>query len=1031
MSKLLPGLYEQIITEAVLKELGRFDPELIARGKLHPEEVADRIALHAGKLLRRALSSVGAEHRRETGLNVLNDVTRLLLEKDLRNVNETDKPVGQDEILHAIHRFRPDGRIEETTEPATPLLDSTLLTNSSGEPNISHQLKTEIPSANHIDVLMAFVRRSGIRQLLGVLKRHINAGGRLRLLTTTYTQTTELAALEDLQNLGAEVRVSYETDSTRLHAKAWLFHRASGFSTAYIGSSNLTHQAQVTGKEWNVRVSQARNADIIRKFQSVFDSYWENDDFLPFDRKEFIRNTRSNKSGPQVYLSPVEIRPEPFQSRLLELIALARQRGRHRNLLVSATGTGKTVMAALDYFELRKSLPRARLLFVAHRKEILEQSLATFRHALRDANFGELWVGGQRPDEFEHVFASIQSLHAARLEHMPPDHFDVVIIDEFHHAEARTYRELLKFLKPRELLGLTATPERGDGQSILHWFDNRIAAELRLWDAIEQQRLIPFDYHGVADGADFRQVGWTRGRGYNAGQLDKLVTGDNVLARRIIQRTIETVDDPQRMRALGFCVSVGHAHFMADQFEKANIAAWAITGTTPLAKREAALQDLRAGHIRILFTVDLFNEGVDLPEVDTLLMLRPTDSATLYIQQLGRGLRRSENKYVCTVLDFIGQHRREFSFQRRLAALLGGSRTDIIKQIKNDFPYLPSGCSMQLDRVAQQRILDNIQESLPTQWPARVEELRQLSADGQREVSLSAYLDETGLELEDLYKNNRCWSDLKEAAGLKTHAAGPHETALRRALGRLLHVNDSARISGWREFAQVCQSRKMTDGNLLQKRLFHMLAAVLLESLSPQPKTLKEAAEVIGQHPQALAELDEILQILDERIDHLQSALSSHPDTPLKIHARYSRREILAAFGNGHDFGLGQWREGVRWLKNENTDLFAITFDKTSGHFSPTTRYRDYAISPTLLHWESQSTTSESSPTGQRYQTIKFNGPNLALPFVRLHSDERAFWLLGPAHYERHQDERPMAITWKLSHPIPGDLFARFAAAVA
>ncbi len=291
-----------------------------------------------------------------------------------------------------------------------------------------------------------------------------------------------------------------------MHAKAWLFHRPGGMSTAYIGSSNLTHQAQRTGLEWNVRVSAARNPSVVEKMAAVFDSYWEGGDFQPFNAEEFAANTESQSSTTGTLLAPIEIRLYPFQERLLEQVAVAREQGRHANLLVAATGTGKTVMAAVDYAKLEKTLKRARLLFVAHSKEILEQSLVTFRHAVRDGDFGELWVGGEKPNHWDHVFASIQSLNASGLEHLDPGHFDVVIVDEFHHGAAKTYEGFLGFIKPKELLALTATPERADGLDILRWFDGRIAAELRLWDAIDQGRLVPFDYYGVHDNSDLTGV---------------------------------------------------------------------------------------------------------------------------------------------------------------------------------------------------------------------------------------------------------------------------------------------------------------------------------------------------------------------------------------------------------------------------------------------------------------------------------------------------------------------------------------------
>jgi superfamily II DNA or RNA helicase len=395
-------------------------------------------------------------------------------------------------------------------------------------------------------------------------------------------------------------------------------------------------------------------------------------------------------------LSPIELRPFPFQERLLELIELARERGHHRNLLVAATGTGKTVMAALDFGHLKEQLARSRLLFIAHREEILDQSLATFRYALRDASFGEKWVGGTRPTRFEHVFASIQSINAGDLADLPPDHFDVVIVDEFHHAAARSYARVLDHLVPVELLGLTATPERSDGLPILHWFDDRIAAELRLWDAIDQQHLAPFLYFGIYDGLDLRDIRWRRGRGYDIEALSDAFTSSDAWARLVVQQVAEHAE-PATMRCLGFCVSIEHARFMAQHFSRHGIDAVAIWGDSPRADREAALRDLASGQVRVVFSVDLFNEGVDVPAVDTVLMLRPTESPTLFLQQLGRGLRKTSGKAFCVVLDFVGTHRKEFRFDRRYRALLGGTRRDVERAVHQQFPFLPAGCNMQLD----------------------------------------------------------------------------------------------------------------------------------------------------------------------------------------------------------------------------------------------------------------------------------------------------------------------------------------------
>lgn len=849
------------------------------------------------------------------------------------------------------------------------------------------------------------------------------------MLTTIYTGSTEARALDELVGLGATVRVSYDTTATRLHAKGWMFERHSGFSTAYIGSSNLTHSAQHDGLEWNVRISGARNPSVVEKLKAVFESYWSSPDFEEYKHDEFESRLKAQSTtNTALALSPIELIPQPFQERLLEQIQVSRELGHHRNLLVAATGTGKTVMAALDYAYLREQLPRSRLLFVAHREEILQKSLDTFRIALRDHAFGELWVGGRRPVSFDHVFASIQSLSATGVFDLPADHFDVVIVDEFHHAAAKSYTALLSHIQPRELLGLTATPERGDGLPILHWFDDRIAAELRLWDAIEQHRLCPFAYYGIYDGVDLRQVAWRRGRGYDADGLTNVLTADDARARLVAKQMFEYVTDVSKVRALAFCVSVKHAEFMARVFNKIGIPSVAVSGETDGDQRVQALQDLQAGRINVVFSVDLFNEGVDVPAVDTLLLLRPTESATLFLQQLGRGLRKHRNKSACTVLDFVGQHRKEFRFDQRFRALLGGSRSSVIEQIENGFPFLPAGCHMQLDRVASEIVIESIKRAIPSRWAAKVAELRAMRTQGS-DVTLAQYLDSSGMDLEDIYENNHSWSELREAAGLIVASAGPENDRLRRACGRMLHIDDLNRIDTYLRFL----SSDPPDLAVLtthDQRLLRMLVASVTDSALEKDTSLEAATLLLWSHPQIITELRETLEVLRPRVDHIHHLVEGQTEVPLRIHGRYTRTEILCGFGVGNAAMPPDWREGVRFAREARADLFVFTLDKTAGQFSPTTRYKDYAISRELIHWESQSTVREAGETGRRYQNHVSMGTGVML-FARLRSDDRAFWFLGPATYVSHIGELPMAITWKLHYPLPGDLFAQFAAAVA
>ena len=1029
------GLYESLITEALNRELESLDSDNLSvhKRKLHPAEASDRLALHLGKVVISALSSVNDKDRVEVGVHLVRDlIERIDGAISTAGVSE-DQILQSREVLASILPLNPDGSILDVSEPLTPLLDTTLLTNARGEPRVGSQILTEIESADQIDVVMAFIRISGIRPFLKNLSRHCERSSvkpSLRILTTTYTGSTELEALKILQDLGADIKVSYDTSSARLHAKAWHFHRHSGASTAYIGSSNLTYSAQESGIEWNVRVSGLRNPDVIRKMTSMFDAYWAGGDFRDFDAEEFARETKIERaSGPSIILSPIELRLEPFQERLLEQVNVARRQGHHRNLLVAATGTGKTVMAAVDYSRLRENFQRCRLLFVAHREEILDQSLATFRYALRETSFGEKWVGRSRPSQFEHVFASIQSLNAAGFANLDPNHFDVVIVDEFHHAAAPSYKNLLSHVQPKELLGLTATPERTDGLSVLDWFDGRIAAELRLWDAIDQHRLVPFTYYGIHDGLDLRDIPWRRGKGYDISELSNLYTADDAWVRRVIKEVSDRVDDVQKMKALGFCVSIQHARFMAQRFKDAGISAAAVWGDTPGAERRDALKQLSDGRVQILFSVDLFNEGVDVPSVDTLLLLRPTESATLFLQQLGRGLRKSVNKSVCMVLDFVGIHRSEFRFDRRLAGLLGGTRKHLQEQVEKSFPFLPAGCHMELDVVAREIILESLKSALPNRWNEKVAELQNMLSNGVA-PSLENYLQETGLDLPDVYSTTKSWSDFLDAVNASEHAAGPHESVMRRAIGRLLHIDDEERLDFYINTLDFSVPPDAVSFTSREHRMARMLVATTCDQVLEKEDSLEHGIALLWRHPQVVSELRELFSLLRQQIDHIHLSLPSHLDSPLQIHGKYTRIEILAAFGVGEYAKTRPWREGVLWIEDEKIDLLAFTLDKSEGNFSPTTMYRDYAISRELIHWESQSSTRMESPTGKRYCNHVAEGTKIML-FARENTDERAFWFLGPASYVSHKSERPMGITWRLEEPLPGDLFSLFAAAVA
>jgi hypothetical protein len=468
-----------------------------------------------------------------------------------------------------------------------------------------------------------------------------------------------------------------------------------------------------------------------------------------------------------------------------------------------------------------------------------------------------------------------------------------------------------------------------------------------------------------------RAVPWRRGQGYDVAALENVFTADHAWARRVVEEVRRKIADPSQMRALGYCVSVGHARFMAQRFTELGLEAVALSASSGADERQAALRGLSDGELRAVFTVDLFNEGVDIPTVDTLLLLRPTDSPTLFLQQLGRGLRKAMGKSACTVLDFVGTHRKEFRFDRRLRALLGGSRADIERQVRQDFPFLPAGCSFNLDPVAREIVLNSIRAAIPRTWRERCDELRSLG-----DVNLAEYLESSGLEVEDVYAGGHSWSELRREAGLDAAPPGPTENALLRAVGRLLHVDDDERLEVYSLLLREGQPPSSADLNAREQRFLRMLVSSL--TTLGAAASFGDAIEEVWAHPQVRAELVEVLAYLRERMAYLDQPLGLE-GVPLALHSRYTRTEILAAFNVGEGAKPPTWQTGVWWEPQSRSDLFAFTLDKSVGGFSPTTRYRDYAISPDLIHWESQSATSADSPTGQRYIRHRDEDANVVL----------------------------------------------------
>lgn len=1025
---LRPGLYDAVIDRALRRRIEGLESDVLAdEDHLDGVDVADRLSRLFADVLRTALDGAGSHADRA---HLLAGLRRILARAQTDLVGEgqlefsdTDAPPGR--LLEVRPRLGGLGVTQPTRRPITPLADSALLINAPGEPALAQELQAELASADRADLLIAFVKWSGIRLVEEPMRDLVSRGGRIRVLTTTYTGASDLNALSALARWGADVRISFDNRRTRLHAKSWIFHRDSGASTAYIGSSNLSSAAMLDGLEWNVRLAALESPSLVEKMAASFDTYWESEEFVSFNPDDVEQvlvvqealDAAKGTGGIQAPPSFFDLKPFGYQQTMLDALEAERTRGHLRNLVVAPTGVGKTMVAAFDYARMEPATgrERPRLLFVAHRERLLDQSVATFRHVLRDGGFGEKLVHGHVPRVGDHVFASIQSLHSqGRVDALAPSHYDVVIVDEFHHAEAPTYERLLQHLRPRILLGLTATPERHDGRDVRRWFDGRTAYEMRLWDALDRGLLAPFHYFGLHDSVDLSHVRFTRGR-YDDAELDGLYTGNHARAGLILHQVHRTVGDPRRMRALGFCVSVQHARFMATRFDQAGIPSVAVTGDSGTAEREAAIRRLETGELNALFTVDLFNEGVDIPKVDTVLFLRPTESATVFLQQLGRGLRLHEGKECLTVLDFIGNASAGFRFDLRYRALLGGTAKQIREQVEEGFPFLPPGCAMRLERVARQVVLDNIRAAVGqgTRWLAG--ELRSLGPD----VSLAGFLEHTGVELVELYDGSRrSFTMLKQ----ETFHGLPFGADRRRRFARLaalLHVADDDRLAAFRD---ALQGRPPVDER--GRRLRLMLASAFLDR-TPVAEWEALLGELLADALFAL-ELSELLQVLDERRREPTRSWRDAGDVPLNLHARYRREEVLVAFDITRNGKVPRVQAGVFYDEDHDTDLLFVTLKKTERGFSPKTMYRDHAVSRSLFHWESQHTAHVDTVTGQRY----IAGTSLVLLFVREQKKlpnglAEPFVFLGPVRMRSYRGARPMQIEWELESEMPAWLYER------
>lgn len=1022
------GLYEQVINEALSKEMDT-SKQLYDCREIDKTEFPQILSKYLSEIIEKGLSHFpkdDTEKRLELTNKIVSVITEATDDNDFNNLRVNQK---SEQLFAVANILNNAGAIKQQismARPETSLVSSSLFTGAGHEPQMMTEIKKEIASADKIDFLVSFIKWSGLVLIYDELKKFAEMGGKLRIITTSYMGATDLKAIIELNKLpNTEIKISYDTERTRLHAKSYIFYRNTGFTTAYVGSSNMSNAAMTSGLEWNLKITAHDQPHTIRKINATFENYWSSTDFSLYTEEDENRLLEALKA--EKHISNLEgdysfdIRPFSYQQEILDKLSAERQiRNHFKNLVVAATGTGKTVISAFDYKRFKQENSHARLLFVAHRKEILKQSIKCFRGVLHDANFGELFFGGTTPNSLDNLFISIETFNSQELDKKTSsDFYDFIIIDEFHHAAAPTYQRLLEYYKPKILLGLTATPERMDGKNVLSYFDNRIAAEIRLPEAIDRKLLCPFHYFGITDEVDLQSVKWSRG-GYDKTALSNVYTGNDLRVILILEQLKKYIADMEKVKGLGFCVSKEHAEYMALRFNESNIPSIALTSDSNKSERDVAQAKIAIGELKFIFTVDLYNEGVDIPSINTILFLRPTESLTVFLQQLGRGLRLCDGKDCLTVLDFIGQAHTKYNFESKFAALLGNTKRKVIDEIERGFPLLPKGCYIQLEKMAEQYILDNIRQTVGTK-KAIISKIASYYEEKRICPSIYEFLNYFNLELDAIYSTKKSFTRLCVEAKAKENFSEEIEDVITKALPRLSFMDSHRFIEFIIDYLPKINDYTIDDFSEMQQKMWQMLQFTIWQKPYEECgfKDLLEGFRKIANAPTMMNEIIDLLMYKYEKIDFIDEPVPVNFECPLDLHCSYTRDQILVALGFMKPNSL---REGVKYFEDKKIDVFFVTLNKSDKDYSPTTMYNDYAINDELFHWQSQSTTSAQSKTGNRYTNHIQMGSNVML-FVREYKKTKLgtapYTFLGLADFVNAEGSKPMNIIWKLRKPIP------------
>lgn len=934
---------------------------------------------------------------------------------------------------------------EEIIEYKEDVIEHKLITNSE-ENNFLLELKKAFKNCTSFYFSIAFINFSGLQLILDQLNEAKEKGIKGTIITSTYLNFTQASALKKLKEFdNIDLKIFITDEKLRgFHTKAYIFEYEKTHKI-YIGSSNLTQSALKSNEEWNVKIVSKKNSnfsnDVMNSYYKIFNECCTVDDDFISDYKAIldeIKKINVKAENKNILLKYEKIKPNIMQSKALENLNRLREYGGKKSLVIAATGTGKTYMSAFDVREYRPK----RMLFIVHREDILRKAITNYKKIIKDKSFG-LFTGSIKEADKDYIFATIQSISVYCMD-FKEDEFDYIIIDEAHHSASQTYRKVIDYFKPKFLLGMTATPERTEGIDIFSIFDNNIALEIRLNEALEKELVVPFHYFGITDIdlVDYRGIDIN-----DIAKLSKLLEINERVDFIINKMNFYGFDGDER-KAVGFCASIEHAQYMAKAFNERGIKSVALIGSDSISKRQSEIAKLEDNNddLEVIFTVDLFNEGIDIPAINLVLMLRPTQSSIIFIQQLGRGLRKYKEKEFLTVLDFIGNYNKAFQIAIALNGAKYYDKESLKLSIKTDFSNIAGCTNIQMDEIAKDRILEQIDSENFNAMKYLKEEYNEFKKiNGGKVVNLltdyllfegainplkfiasvpsKSYLGflekvENGFEDLKLLKDEKFKLVLKDITA-KLPLKRPFEFIIIKHL-----------------IKNTCATRKQIK-NDIEKYIDFIDDETLeytIECLRGDYHSKKENnfyfIEEIDQNIILAPEIKEIVVkeefklYIDDCINYGLLAYEREFGTEnygvpfLKLYSQYTRDDVVRMSNATKKFG-GYGMGGLK--TNGNEWYMFVGMEKEEG-IKESINHENEFIGRDTFVWQSRSTTSIDSQAGQKLINNVKENVNMHL-FVRKYREIdgaiEPYIYMGMGDTCYHKGEKPITVHLKLRNKVP------------